>query len=509
MKVNKVLITIFGLFLSLSLPSVASNFVPTTNYSFHTYNEILYNSEITSILSNQNSSLKIRLDISRLANLHPKSIEQRNIYHFPDTVVIYSVGQNPKRYIYFYSQQSNLLSTLTQSLQNNQWVNSAMELNIYDNFGRKTTTTSQVWQNGNWQNIANSSYTYNSNGNVLSQITQLWIGSSWVNSDKVTNSYDISGNRVAFLSEKWISNSWSNLAYELYFYDQTSNLISGIRQVWANNLWINDQQYLYNYDANRNLLNLTIQSWVNNIWTNFYKESYIYNLSNKPVEYIGQFWQNNNWVFAEKYSYSYDALGYVQNAVGQIWQSNQWVNQEKGQFSYNNFGGVALSLHELWINNSWSNKSLLNCTYDVNGNAITTDLYSWNGTTWVQNQDGLLELFYSNSINTLYFVGYKASASYTSLLVRLDSQESIPVDFTFAPNPAKDNVIITFNSALSEKVIINLISSKGATVARLYGGYLSKGKSTFNLSTFEYPAGIYLVQVISESYSDTKKLIIK
>jgi hypothetical protein len=161
------------------------------------------------------------------------------------------------------------------------------------------------------------------------------------------------------------------------------------------------------------------------------------------------------------------------------------------------------------VDNSWLNTSLLNYTYDENGNAITSDLYSWNASTWVQNQDGLLELFYSNSINSIYFVGYKASASYTSMLVRLDSQESISVDFNMHPNPAKDKINVAFSSVSSEKVVINLISSTGTILNRLYDGYISKGESSFDLSTFNYPPGIYLVQFISESYSETKKLIIK
>jgi hypothetical protein len=506
--VKKFYTLFFGLLFSVYFLSGVQSHVAGSNTLAHPSASDSHLKDLRSALDFQNTNFNIRLDINRLKNIQPEIVDYKNLYHFPDSVLIYSVGQNPKRYKYIYSQQGILIQTVIQLFQNNQWVFLSQENFSHDNFGRILSSTTKIYQNGNWINSTKSTYSYNLNGNLISFLSQFWNGNSWVNSERITNSFDVFGNRVAFFSEKWIADNWTNLVYELYSYDQSNNLTSGIRQVWENNTWINDQQYVFNYDSNRNLLNATVQNWVNGIWTNLYKESYIYNVENKPLEYIGQMWQNNNWIFSEKYTYNYNALGYVQMAVGQLWQSNQWINSERGQFSHNSFGGISLSLKEIWNNGIWLNQRLLNYTYDETGNATSTDLYTWNGDTWSQNQDGILELFYSNSVNTIYFVGYKAFAGYTSMLVGTDNQRKSSYDVKISPNPVRDILKLHIDLDSEEMVAINLIKSNGSLLSRIHEGMITKDEIRIDISALNLSSGVYLLQVISDKRSSIKKIIV-
>lgn len=451
----------------------------------------------------------IRLDIDRLKKLQPEERETEAFYFFPDTILVYSVGNNPIRYNYFYSQKGERLITFIKEFKNNDWTNKSFENCTYDEFGNLLTSTWQKWENGGWVNTIKSIYTYTTNRKVLTYIGQQWNGSSWVNQNKTTNSYDVSGNAVAVLMETWLSGNWTNVSYELYTYDSSNNRLTGSRQVWINGGWLNDQQYTWTYNANNSMLTSIIENWSNGEWAFFYKETYVYNTSNQAIQITGQLWTGSVWAFSEKFTYTYNSLGFVTMAVGELWENNQWVFYERGQFGHNNFGGIQSSLRELWSANNWMNTNLTNYNYDANGNALICDLYFWDGNVWIQNQDGVMRLYYSYSINTKDVTGYKALASYTSIQVGIpDSEMENKQTLTLSPNPANDKVILHFELLNDVETEINIFNNAGVKVREVLKQKMNKGINNITVAVNDLPSGMYMVRLTAGNQTKHVKLLI-
>ncbi|MDO8899168.1 MAG: T9SS type A sorting domain-containing protein, partial [Bacteroidales bacterium] len=257
------------------------------------------------------------------------------------------------------------------------------------------------------------------------------------------------------------------------------------------------------------MLTSVIENWSNGDWTFFYKESYIYNNSNQPTQITGQLWNGSTWTFSEKYTYTYNTLGFVTMAVGELWENSQWKFFERGQFGHNNFGGIQSSLHELWVSNSWMNVNLNNYTYDANGNALICDLYHWDGNSWIQNQDGVMRLFYSNSINSMDIFGYKAFASYTSIQVGIpDSERENKQTLSLSPNPANDKVILHFELANDAETEICIYNNGGVKVLEVLKGKMNKGENQVVFSVIDLTSGIYFIHLTTGNKTSQAKLMI-
>lgn len=75
------------------------------------------------------------------------------------------------------------------------------------------------------------------------------------------------------------------------------------------------------------------------------------------------------------------------------------------------------------------------------------------------------------------------------------------------PNPAKDNVLLTLESAISADYSITLYSTLGARLMNIYQGEIEAGQKQFEFSTQHLPVGIYIVKVENAGEVETIKLV--
>jgi len=81
-------------------------------------------------------------------------------------------------------------------------------------------------------------------------------------------------------------------------------------------------------------------------------------------------------------------------------------------------------------------------------------------------------------------------------------------NFQLYPNPASDKVTLRFSSASGSRVIFSVLTADGRVMKEM-GWEASAGKNTKELDITGLPAGIYLVQLVSEEGTAVTKLVIK
>lgn len=435
--------------------------------------------------------------------------DPRQITHMPDTVVVYSVQQNPRRHLYFYNLQGQRTSWLTQSLVSNNWTNLSAENYTYDQSGNRLTVTTQSWQNNAWINVSKRTNTFGQNNVLSSTLLQNWTGSGWVNSKRVTNSHDAQDNLITRLDEDWVNGGWQNDEYVFNTYDGLNNLLTSTFQDWNGQTWINVQQLIHSYNDAGLRSSSLIQDWFNQEWVDVYQEQFTYNNQNLVTTYLSQVMENDDWVNSNKFTYAYSAQGFRTSALGEQWTENAWRNFVRNTYSHNIYGGIQSSLLELWIDTAWENFSLLSNVYDGHGNTLVSNAYRWDGNTWSQSADGMLELYYSNSSFIIYFVGYKADASYKSTTVGLNETGFNATElFHVYPNPSQGEITISYNLPATTDVQLVLFDLAGKVIEEQKHDRLASGEGKIFLQNNEMRNGTYLLQVRANEEIFHKRLII-
>lgn len=427
----------------------------------------------------------------------------------PTSVELLSVSQNPRQYNYVYTPNAKRFTTSVKNFQNGNWVNDLFELCSYDANGNLLSSLWKSWDGFSFVNASRTTWSYTDNGKVQTETKQQWTAGAWVNAEKTTNTYDINGNLVASLNELWVNGAWENNFYDLLTYN-TTNLLTGLtRQIYNGNGWDNALQLIYDYNANGLLSSGIIQEWDTTSWLNTYKETYTYNSTSKVILYIGQDWIGSSWKNSEKYTYTYNTLGYVILSIGEKYVNNAWVNFTRDQYNYNDFGGIQAQVSEAWIAGAWLNQRLVNNAFDDNGNALTCDLFHWNGSDWIQNQDGQIFMPYSYSMFNNIYTGYRTNAVYASFLVGSIEQPLSAQALSFGPNPANDDVKLFFSLDKSAHVSVALYNLAGSQVMKKDFGQMPTGDHQVELNVQTMSSGIYLLQWISGENKQTEKIILK
>lgn len=453
-----------------------------------------FENEVFSIPDNFNLRLNhLRLDQFNRFQSNQKSPAE--ILYFPETVTVYSVNDEAKQYTYLYSAAGDRLNTTIKKYINEMWVNSSFETCTYDEIGNRLTSIWKIWVNGAYVNLSKTTWTYTTNRNVLTELKQNWSGNTWVNDEKTSNSYDVVGNRVATLKEKWLVGAWSNDLFELLTYNSSNKLVDLTRQIWSNNSWINSLKLIYSYDPNLNLSTGIIQNWSGSEWVNTYNEIYAYNNSNQLTMYFGQVW-DGIWKFSEKYTYTYNSLGFRVSGLGENYLNNGWVNNIRAQYNHNSYGGIQSELTESWGSGEWVKETLKDNTYDEAGNALICNVFYWDDSNWVQNQDGELILFFSNSNFTQFYTGYRANSTYTSVLVGQHDVKSPMLDLTISPNPVNDYLNINLNLEESSGFQVAVYSLAGQKILENNYEFNVIGPQCIKLPVHDLTNGIYILKII-------------
>jgi len=82
------------------------------------------------------------------------------------------------------------------------------------------------------------------------------------------------------------------------------------------------------------------------------------------------------------------------------------------------------------------------------------------------------------------------------------------IDLHVYPNPAFGKSIITFTNPAASEVSIQLMDLKGREIGVINNGYLPSGKQTISFDTESYPAGSYILKVVTSKGVSYKRLIV-
>ena len=83
-------------------------------------------------------------------------------------------------------------------------------------------------------------------------------------------------------------------------------------------------------------------------------------------------------------------------------------------------------------------------------------------------------------------------------------------NFSLYPNPAQDNTMIEFAMLNEDKVNVEIVDMTGRVVKSVFNGELNNGTHQFPVSTAEFTAGIYMVQITTgEGRFLTRKLVVE
>lgn len=77
------------------------------------------------------------------------------------------------------------------------------------------------------------------------------------------------------------------------------------------------------------------------------------------------------------------------------------------------------------------------------------------------------------------------------------------------PNPASDNVQLSFETTQSEEVSISVYNMLGMQVLKPLNTRVAAGSQQFNLNTEQLPAGLYSVAVDIDGRKAIKKFVKK
>ena len=451
-------------------------------------------------------SYQQRLSVSALPNNQEKAGLIQNVKI--DTAVVHSVLNNPKRYSYLYYSTGNRSVVRTEDFTNGNWVYVTKDTTVFDTYGNLLLSQWKNWTNGQWVNASRKSYVYSSQNSLTNTRTQIWQNGDWVNKDTTYYSYDNDWKKVAFYEKTWSNGKWANNAYEIYTYDTAGQLAVTYRYIWKDSTWENQQRYTFTYDTDGNIIKSTIEDGDRQQWQNFYEETYTYDASNNLASYTGKFWSSNSstWENSERYTYTYNSSNYRTSAIGEKWTSGQWDNYEKGQYYYDTYGGVETALTQLWKTNAWADTTLAQYVFDERGNATVGDYYVNNGTSWDQNQDGLMEVSYNYNLDQSYYTGYHVEATYP-VTTGINNILSDVSGFTCGPNPASATTHIQFTLDRQMDVKLQLYNLNGAVIQSIYEGTLNQGYHRYTLNLGNIPSGIYLATLSSGNRSQSIKII--
>lgn len=423
-----------------------------------------------------------------------------------DTATVHSVSSSPKKYTYTYSSQGYRLSILTQIEQNGSWVNSTLQEFTYDDAGNKLTSLWKYWSNNDWVNSSRTTNSYSSSNNLLSALSEIWEDDVWKYNEMDTYMYNTGGKVVSHIKQVWSDGDWANLTKEIYTYDDFNNLIVALGEVWQASAWREDQQYVHTYDANNNMITVVYDEMESGVWVHVSKDTNTYNEANKRTTDLSKVWDDSVWVNSLYYTYSYTDLDYLESSTGQQWLNNNWVNFDKHNYSYGEYGGVETEIAFVWDNGDWVNYDMKQYVYDEDGNALSGNYYYWEGGSWTQNQEAPLEMFYSYAAKTEVYFGYSCNASYSSMLVDVQSKKAEVSNAICYPNPFNNSTNLHFKLNDYSFVRATLYDINGREIKTLISNYMNPGVHNVQISLEGCNTGLYILKLNDNNNVETLTL---
>lgn len=403
----------------------------------------------------------------------------------------------------------------------NEWVKSRKEEFTYDANENVNTFVIYDWDHNtlDWGPGSKFEFTFDANRNLTVLISYYWQfwNSQWALVNKLELVYDGNNNLTMDTTYFWDSNSslWVQSFQTEYTYDNSQNMTLEVGYEWLTNQWFYSYKDELTYDMANNLIleNNFYWNYGTSQWDVYAKWDYTYDQSNNLISEILSDWDGFQWVNNEKYEYTYNTAGHLTVDIGSNWNSgtSQWVYYYKDEYTYDGNGNRTFGYYYEWISGNpgdWSNyyydEFIFDLAYDMNdiiGPLLFEDIlgfgfgdiavefnnmvigyrgYEYENQSWTDIDKVIF--YYSNYNNALNI-----------------DDEILSKSVKLYPNPVDDVLIVNSEIPLTKVEVYSILGKK---VKEFNTGFNSMRMD--NLSN-----GVYIIRILAEKGSATRKLIKK
>jgi hypothetical protein len=348
---------------------------------------------------------------------------------------------------------------------------------------------------------------YDSKNNLTSSLYQTWDGIDWVNTSQYALTYDSNNNHIKLVTQSWDGTAWGNADQSIYTYDANDNMTSELYQIWGNMSWENSYQYTYTYDLNNNKIKQLEEDWMNNAWLYEVQNTYSYDSQNNNINEVNQVWQNNSWVNITQSITTYDSQNNLENQLTQDWVNNNWVNNSQQFNTYDSINNHAIELIQNWRMNNWMDTIQNVNSYDINHNLINTVSVAKIDNTWMPNYE-YIWTYDANNLETsnsfkqydstgISFMYGDSTHFYFYAVAGIKNLKTNAANIKIYPNPSvgKFKVELTNKQPLVTVEIYNLL-----------GEQILQQKLA-EVDIMNTPKGIYFVKVYDGKFWYSKKIL--
>ena len=194
----------------------------------------------------------------------------------------------------------NVLSQLTMSYNNNQWINSTRELYEYED-GNRIQRTFEMYEDDEWLYYYRMLYTYQIDF-LITETQEDYFDGVWYPFYTKTYTYEndlISEILAVYGSGIEIS--------EEYSYNEYDMLIQILIQQWENENWENVERTTKEYDANMWLVRDFTEQFINNEWMIYRDEEMVNDEHGNETEKIITVWDEGVFNFSQIIYKTYEA----------------------------------------------------------------------------------------------------------------------------------------------------------------------------------------------------------
>lgn len=331
------------------------------------------------------------------------------------------------RRVYVYDTKDRLIGDTTYHYINSVWEYYALQTHGYNAENRDTLAITATWDGTQWVSsyINKEIYRYNSSGKlILVEICDGVGEGAWTKGTKMEYQYNAADQQTFFQSYEWKNGKWQNKSQTIYQYNDANRKVLYQQRNWSNNTWINDKKTEYDYDGAGNQTMEAQYNGNGTAWKGTSKWERIYDEKNRVSQYTKFSWRSNTWRGSTRENFTYDENDRVLECIQSSYysSSNAWIQEYKINYEYNNSTQPS-STRKYWLDGTqWILYELSEKKYDVSDKKLRSETEgSWD----YEVVTSYTSRYYSYACDpmTISFVNYDGTVLETKTVYKGDLPE--------------------------------------------------------------------------------------
>lgn len=373
---------------------------------------------------------------------------------------------------------------------------------------------------------------------LLSSISESYNNNFWEKSGGINYEYDTNNNLIGEIYFRWEEGAWKIESKTTSDYNSENKETQNLQQSWntINNLFENSYKSNYTYVGNK-LTEVISQGWDNSNWVNLFKsEITTFNINGFPEKGMSYEWNGTQWEISTRFSFIYNSDNLLISDLGENWNGSQWVNDYRTLYTYSN-NKLITERDEQWdtLNSIWvSSSNYINYDWDSAGNCKSSknytsdnipnskDEYSYDTSILMsslahpfKDKTGFDFLFavplHENKVLTSTYSDYNSDTNdysnnsrttynyESAITLGTETFGLLGAGIQVYPNPAKDLLSIKNESnILIDKIRISDVTGKVI---------LHQNQNTTQINIQNLSKGIYFLELFAGSKKENRKFI--